>query len=361
MMRESFHRLALVALALCLMAGAVASPASAGGPCASTVSTDPDSGVGGTGLIDPDDGIGGTGLIDPDDGIGGTGVLGTVTGFASLCVNGLEIHYAASVPVLVDGVGASSADLAIGQVVWVIAEQEEEKMVARAIEVLSALVGPIEALDLDVGSLRVAGEEVDLLLGVRLLEDQGGKDAMRVGDRVAVSGLRRSDGRLLATRVEPAADRADGARELTLAALLERAPRVERVVAQGYAEPVAEGTRLAGLDFRIEGPRPARDERIRAAGRVFDGAVRAARWQPDRPIRPERPEPLAPPSVIPMDRPPTSDLPGPPDKPLPPPRPEPVPAPLPPERPEIIERPDRPERVTPPERIERPDVVRPGT
>lgn len=48
-------------------------------------------GIGGTG-ISADSGIGGTGQ-QAQEGIGGTGIIGVITGFASVCVNGLEILY----------------------------------------------------------------------------------------------------------------------------------------------------------------------------------------------------------------------------------------------------------------------------
>src|SRR2546422_4023925 len=49
-------------------------------------------------------GIGGTGIgKDGSGGIGGTGIVGVITGFASICVNGVEVHYDASPPVSADG------------------------------------------------------------------------------------------------------------------------------------------------------------------------------------------------------------------------------------------------------------------
>jgi hypothetical protein len=57
-----------------------------------------DGGIGGTGSR-AQDGVGGTGS-KADGGIGGTGaraegdvgLLGVITGFASICVNGVEVH-----------------------------------------------------------------------------------------------------------------------------------------------------------------------------------------------------------------------------------------------------------------------------
>jgi hypothetical protein len=60
-------------------------------------------GIGGTGVISepsgdisetfsPEDGIGGTG-VDVQNGIGGTGIVSEITGFNSICVNSLAMHY----------------------------------------------------------------------------------------------------------------------------------------------------------------------------------------------------------------------------------------------------------------------------
>ena len=81
-------------------------------------------GIGGTGapaLLDnlpPESmvgrpGIGGTGAAE--GGIGGTGLIGVITGFASICVNGVEVFYDASTPVSADGLSMSLSTLAVGE------------------------------------------------------------------------------------------------------------------------------------------------------------------------------------------------------------------------------------------------------
>lgn len=69
-----------------------------------------------------DRGIGGTGIQlasaeDDDRGIGGTGIVGVVTGFASICVNGLHVGYDPALPVAFGEVMAPPAALRVGQVV----------------------------------------------------------------------------------------------------------------------------------------------------------------------------------------------------------------------------------------------------
>ena len=107
---------ALLALATCLAAAPGESRAAA---CASIAGIDSASGMGGPGHAASDSGIGGPGHAD--SGIGGTGIFGTITGFASVCINGLEIHYDENVPVTENGEPASATDLAVGRVVWIVA------------------------------------------------------------------------------------------------------------------------------------------------------------------------------------------------------------------------------------------------
>src|SRR5262245_45113002 len=78
-------------------------------------------------------GHGGPGAV-AKGGVGGTGapatlgVVGTITEFASVCVNGLEIHYDTATPVTVNGRPAAAGQLALGQVVAVEAAPDGERL-----------------------------------------------------------------------------------------------------------------------------------------------------------------------------------------------------------------------------------------
>src|SRR4051794_7219997 len=69
------------------------------------------------------------GACSDPGGIGGTGqraeaeigVLGVITGFGSICVNGIEVHYDSGTPVAYNGDLSSAKALGIGQVVSVLA------------------------------------------------------------------------------------------------------------------------------------------------------------------------------------------------------------------------------------------------
>ena len=147
--------------------------------------------------IDPVGGVGGTGRgADPGEGgIGGTGIIGTVTGFASVCVNGVEVHYDNKVPVAENGRASSVAALAVGQVVALDAAQGRLGLTARRIEVVHALEGPVTRSG--AGRLEVMGAPV-------LPADpsaRSGAEALRPGDWAQVSGHRDETGRWVATRV----------------------------------------------------------------------------------------------------------------------------------------------------------------
>lgn len=173
-----------------------------------------DSGLSGTGRVGGDEsGIGGTGYSGGDgdeeeSGIGGTGVFGTITAFGSICVNGLRIHYDDETPITLDGKASTTGALAIGQVVAVEAAQRGGELSAARVSILSALTGPITHLDYTAGAasrLSVMGQHV-------IVPDDFSREryAFALGSRVSVSGLRRGDGVVVATRiVRVEADRRD--------------------------------------------------------------------------------------------------------------------------------------------------------
>ena len=156
--------------------------------------------MGGTGVPSS---VGGTGVPSrlADRGIGGTGaptgVQGTITGFASICVNGLELAYDRADPVDIDGTAQLAGDLRIGQVVTLRADASADGLVARAIAVRHAVSGPIEAVNMGGLELIVAGQNV------RLGANSPGAASLQPGQWVQVSGLRDPGGTILAARVDP--------------------------------------------------------------------------------------------------------------------------------------------------------------
>lgn len=154
-----------------------------------------DQGIGGTGMMrtdGPRDGSSNGSLGEGDRGIGGTGVIGTIRRFGSIIVNDLRIAYPPEVEVRIDGAPAKAADLRIGHVVHVVARPESGSLATRRIDVASEVVGPVEAAA--PGRLIVLGQRVSTA---------GLSGDWKPGARVAVSGLRRPDGVIVASLVEP--------------------------------------------------------------------------------------------------------------------------------------------------------------
>jgi hypothetical protein len=155
-------------------------------------------GIGGTGAPANNGGMGGTGAPADEGGIGGTGIVGTITGFGSICVNGVEVHFDDKASLSENGVPASSNQLAIGQVVAVEARKSPRGLEARSIAILHAYEGPITGVATGAAPMRVMGQPVRVAAGARVAE------GLRIGEPVRVSGLRNAQGEVVASRIERA-------------------------------------------------------------------------------------------------------------------------------------------------------------
>jgi len=199
--------LATAVVALCsLAAGAIAE---------APPSRDPGIGIGGTGHRPGEgNGIGGTGHQPGEgNGIGGTGapqqhatgIVGTVTGFGSILVNGFEVDYSDATPTKSDLNDVSNArSLRVGQVVEIEAEGEGKHLRARKILVRYEVAGPIESIDRASGNLRVLGQTVAAGQSIIGASHSDSLNDLAVGDTVHVSGLRRADGVIVASRIDKA-------------------------------------------------------------------------------------------------------------------------------------------------------------
>ena len=242
-------------------------------------------GIGGTGInpggtggtrVEPG-GTGGTG-IDPG-GIGGTGqraeaevgVLGVITGFGSICVNGIEVHYDAGTPVAFNGDLSSAKALGIGQVVSVLAVGSGTQARAQWIDIVDAAVGPVTAVEKAGALLQVNRQRVRIdsstVLGPGL--ERAKLASAQVGDTLRVSGLRNADGTIVATRVETAAP---GTRALALDAA---DPGLGRFLVEGYvADASAQTLRVGTTRFSVApglGSQLAPGQLVRLSGRSEGG------------------------------------------------------------------------------------------
>ena len=155
-------------------------------PVAAQEATNSDRGLGGTGVAPPDP-------EDSDRGIGGTGVIGTIRRFGSIVVNDLRVTFPRSVAVRIDGRPAHLRDVAVGHVVHVLARHDGARLSTRLIDVVSEASGPIDTVGPD--GLSVLGQKV-VVPDAKLLR------RWKAHAWVSVSGLRRLDGTIMASRIE---------------------------------------------------------------------------------------------------------------------------------------------------------------
>jgi hypothetical protein len=151
-------------------------------------------GLGGTGHSE--DGFGGTGVTAQNDGFGGTGIIGIITGFASVCVNGVEAHFDSNTHVDIDGTSSSIDKLKIGDLVAIDAKGQGAEVSAQTISVVHAVVGRVDATDLAKHQINVLGQQI-LLSPIT----QGG-NTLKVGQTIAVSGFVDRNGTIQAMRVD---------------------------------------------------------------------------------------------------------------------------------------------------------------
>jgi hypothetical protein len=357
-------------------------------------------GIGGTGTRLAG-GIGGTGSM-ASGGTGGTGIVGTITGFASVCVNGLEVIYDSATTITRNGNGTGLDDLALGQIVAIDAAQDGNVLKARQISILYALQGPVSA--------PIDQNSEFSVMGQRVISDSGtlfaipdAQAGLRPGTAVSVAGFRDAQGKLRATRVDLVSGAEeqsvigrlesgrDGTASLSGMALQTTTPLAAEsgeillhgawngtrlIVRQAAPDPsqpfadrarhiVAEGLVLAHDDnrhlslaaFEVDISGTARldaavgienGQRVRVSGR-YAGKGRIIADRIEGVARDNRPHPSAPPrhpargDERGATPPPTMDRPA-----------NPMDRLYRPDRKEIIERIERPERLDRPERIDRP-------
>ncbi len=187
--------------------------------CARASLTNPDSlqgvgGMGGTGIMADakpvapgTGGMGGTGavadvkpVVPGTGGMGGTGIVGVITGFASICVNGVELHYDANTPVSINGRAGAARDLAVGQVVAVQARITGDRLQANGIGVIDAVSGPVTRVNAATRELQVMGQTVRTDSAT-----SGDLTSLRVGAIANVSGHRGENGDIIASRIDSSA------------------------------------------------------------------------------------------------------------------------------------------------------------
>jgi hypothetical protein len=226
------------------------------------------SGIGGTGHAPwkearDGNGMGGTGHQPAQDGsgMGGTGhdteVEGVITGFASICVNGLELHYQSNTPVTISGKAGSPKDLAVGQVVHARAAGKGEQFNILSLHVRHVMVGSLQAVA--AGQLQAMGQAIIPTDGSQL------PPGLARGQKVAISGFAGANGAIYATRIDAAP--ADSPDSLS-----------GKVARDNQGHPMIGGLRLEGAGADLK---PG--EQVRVEGRFDNGNFHADRVERDLP------------------------------------------------------------------------------
>lgn len=150
-------------------------------------------GIGGTGMLAVRPGIGGTGI--DKGGMGGTGIVGVITGFASICVGGVEVHYNNDTPMSENGQPSQASDLAVGQVVVVNAAGVGDEVQARQVALLHVAIGPLQSVNPKTGEFKLLGQRAQASTPAQLA-------GLQAQQWVRVSGQRNADGEIMASHVE---------------------------------------------------------------------------------------------------------------------------------------------------------------
>ena len=108
------------------------------------------------------------------------------------------MRYDASATVDLDGTDVPLSSLRAGQVVVINAEGTPGEPITHTIAVRRAVIGQIQSIEVSSATMTIAGQSV--LMPPRTW----GADVAHLGDWVAVSGLRRTDGVIVASRFDRA-------------------------------------------------------------------------------------------------------------------------------------------------------------
>jgi len=129
---------------------------------------------------------------------------GAITGFGSVFVNGVRFE-TSSAAFTINGKPGTQADLRVGHVVTVHCHRDDNgNSTADRIDFDDLVKGPVDSVDAAAGTLVVMGQTV-LTDADTSFDDniQGASLAgLNAGDIVEVSGMRRADGDIQATRIE---------------------------------------------------------------------------------------------------------------------------------------------------------------
>jgi cytoskeletal protein CcmA (bactofilin family) len=131
--------------------------------------------------------------------------VGTITGFGSVLMNGLEFQ-TTSAAISVDGQSGSQGDLRAGDIVEVKGHQDASgnQDIADDIDFRGDIQGPVSAIDTVAHTLTILGQTVVVTANTSFDDDIAPTSlaGVSVGDILEVSGMSAADGSVQATRIE---------------------------------------------------------------------------------------------------------------------------------------------------------------
>lgn len=132
-------------------------------------------------------------LDEEDYGIGGTGIVGTVTGFGSIFINGVEVEITDKTQLTFNGASVKEHQFSIGETVEILAIDDSDYTLAAKANIRHEIIGPITGYDSTNNSLEILGHEV-------LLQNSAPK--FELGQIIAVSGYTNQKGTIHARHIE---------------------------------------------------------------------------------------------------------------------------------------------------------------
>ncbi len=192
-------------------------------------------------------------LDDDDYGIGGTGIVGSVTGFGSIFVNGVEVEITRQTRLSLNGQAVDDHDFAIGETVEVLTQDANPYTDALQLNIRHEIIGPVSDWNQATAILEILGQQVQLV-------DHSGQ--WQQGQTLAVSGYRDANGIIQARHVKPLA-------EPRILLRGEAEQLTARIEAAGYT--IADPSGLAS----IEGP-------LRLTGRLNQSRLEIERLNSER-------------------------------------------------------------------------------
>lgn len=236
-------------------------------------SEDGDIGIGGTGKQAVADnssasGLGGTGLHT-------TGILGTVTGFGSIFVNGIEVEYDDNTVFSVDGKSTTLQQLFIGDVVEVLTTDDNKYTHAKSINLRHEVIGKVESVDPETFSFSVNGQSIIQPIN---------KASMPVVDSwVSVSGFRIDDKSIISTRVTAALP---GQTLLRLSTALPFKGETSRWLIQTYAPGEEARFELEDKVYTVPLAKPSKDREYQLGIKIMKLHKAEGRLELDQVIDP---------------------------------------------------------------------------